>query len=671
MGIIDSRWRTATLGLWILGLSPSHADVPGWVERLTFSLSPELRSVEHEIATIDEELKRMPTPLGINSGMQRGFQTGRVLEGEDLWIELTFPEPVEAEMVVLVPMLAKGGEGQVPGYGFPRRFQLEAQDDDGESYLLLDETADDFPNPEWYPVTADCPSGIKLARIRLTAIEPWARGGPEVLALAELMVLDRNRNHAVKAEVTTSSSRELPPTWSRQNLIDMVTPLGLPVAPESGHSFGWHHKVSNQGTATQVVAVDLGQIYRLDEIRIAPVWKPETPSPFNYGFPSRFSVATVTTRQGANLQLVHDQTLLSLQSPGQNYQCYELGGVEARYIEVAATRLRQRAGDYVFALAELEAYGGGENVALGAAVIGEESLEDREWGQAALTDGLVGNGRLLELSEWMRGLEQRHGLDENRVALVSRRRELLLQGEQRLVGGSIGASCGIGLLAGVLLWRGKRQRRIDREMHRERLARDLHDELGSNLGSIALISSFALEGESDESQMRRDLIEIEGVARESADSMRDMVDMLGGGQGGAANDWLAVMEGLAGRSLRGVELDCRLPDGSMVIEPDLETRREIYLFCKEVLHNIAKHAGAKNVRFHLKPKPDGLRIEIEDNGCGFDPKEVSGGHGLGNLKERATGLRATLNLASTPGTGTVVHLDVPRGRRWRKSKKNR
>jgi len=166
--------------------------------------------------------------------------------------------------------------------------------------------------------------------------------------------------------------------------------------------------------------------------------------------------------------------------------------------------------------------------------------------------------------------------------------------------------------------------------------------------------------------MRLDLSEIEKVARESADSMRDMVSLLGGKRGGAAADWLNVMKGLAERLMRGVELECQLPTAPLILEPNIETRREIYLFCKEVLHNAAKHAAPDHLRFHLSPVAGGLRIEIADDGCGFVREDVRSGHGLGNLRERAAMMRAEMTLTSAPGSGTTVILDVPKGRRWKK-----
>lgn len=315
----------------------------------------------------------------------------------------------------------------------------------------------------------------------------------------------------------------------------------------------------------------------------------------------------------------------------------------------------------------MQAYSGGKNVARNAKVISHESVENDSWGKAALTDGLVGNGTLIELPNWFKNLEKRKQLEARQAHLEKRRDFLLQQGEERLVKGSITATATIGIIASFLLWRGKRQRRYDREQHRERLARDLHDELGSNLGSIALISSFSLEGKNSEEEMRVDLIEIEEVARESANSMRDMVSLLGRHDGNTEDHWLDTMEGLAERLLRGIRLDCRLPESPLTHVPNPETCREIYLFCKEVLHNISKHAQASHVQFYLRQHKHGLEIEISDDGFGFNLEQTAEGHGLGNIKARAESLRANLSLESSPGNGTILHLQVPRGRRWRKA----
>ena len=113
--------------------------------------------------------------------------------------------------------------------------------------------------------------------------------------------------------------------------------------------------------------------------------------------------------------------------------------------------------------------------------------------------------------------------------------------------------------------------------------------------------------------------------------------------------------------------DCALPAQPLVWEPNLETRRELYLFCKEALHNAVRHGRPRQVKFELSPTSGGgLRVRIQDDGVGFDPGKTISGHGLTNLRERAATMKAEMRLDSAPGCGTTVNLDIPRGRRWKK-----
>lgn len=659
--------RVHILALTLAAGSAACADEhPAWVERFAFWAGTELKDLRNQVDGIDSELAGLPVPAMVNSGNRTGYQSGGKPNDEDLWVELEFSTPLRADCVVLVPLLAKGSSGQGAGFGFPRQFALEALNQDGESVLLMDETGEDFRNPGIYPVSAICPAGTLLRRIRLTAIKPWQSEGPPVLALAEMLVLDGNRNIAMQGKLKSSSSREIQPSWSRYNLTDMITPLGLPLAPNDSKVMGWHGPVASSMSQQQSVTVDLGKPLRIDEVRLLPAWRSSMAWDSYYGFPSRFKIEGSLDERFEASVLIHDQTAVSLQSPGQNVQCFAGPPSPLRFIRVTATRLRDRTGDFTFALGELQAYSNSVNVAEGATVLAKASLENDEWTLAGLTDNQSKGGLLLELPDWIRKLEQRRLLEIKREEIIVRRRLVFTRAEHALVTASVCGASGIALMAGLFSWRGHRSRVFDRERHRERLARDLHDELGSNLGSIALISSFAAQ--EDAAQMRLDLAEIERVARESADSMRDMVSLLAAKRGGDAADWLKVMDGLAGRLMRGVELECRLPTSPLTWEPNIETRRELYLFCKEVLHNSTRHAQPTHVKFLLSPTLEGLRIEISDDGSGFLRDDVRSGHGLGNLRERASMMKGQMMLTSAPGEGTTVILEVPRGRRWVKRK---
>jgi len=638
---------------------------PGWAERLAFWVHGEVQRLTQRIEVIDRTLGPLPELTMINSSTRVGLKTGYETDEEEIWLELTLAEPALVDRVVLVPPLAKAANAVVAGYGFPLRFRITVFDAQDRATVVREETASDFPNPGGNPMVAHF-APISAARVRFTATKPWTRDGPQVLALAEMLVLSGERNLALEARATSSSVRNLPWAWARANLNDMAMPLGLPVAPQTGGRPGFHSAVAADAAEEKSVTIALPRAVALDEVRIVPVRRPEVPLWFNYGFPLRFRVETATEPDFRDASLLYEWTNRLQPPPGMNLVCLPGQRRTARYLRITATQLWERRGEYVFALAEVQAIAGNENVALGASVTASDALaDDPAWSPAALTDGWTEGGRLLPLTRWFAQLEERRALEEERAQLVAIRTARLERAQRTLVKASVSSAAGISLLSGLLLWRQRRIRRRDAQRMHDKLARDLHDEIGSNLGSITLICSFANQSDATLETLRTDLAEIERVAGESAHSMRDMVALIGPRRSPESRDWLGVLHGLTERLLRGVKLDCALPSTPLAAEPDPETRRELYLFCKEVLHNISRHARASAVRFHLASTAHGLRIEIRDDGVGFDPSRASSGQGLGNLRERAVALGAALLLDSQPGAGTAIQLDVPQTSRWR------
>jgi signal transduction histidine kinase len=669
------RWRVMMgAGLVVAGFSAtplSAREEANLLSRMAIRISPDLRKFRAEIKEIDKLLAKLPSPAATNTSHRFGYSSARTT-GDDLWIELKFPEPVAADKIVLVPTTTKDTGGLVSGYGFPKRFILEGIAPDGEAQILMNESATDFPNPGNFPVTVDCERGTRLSRLRLTVVEPWELDGFRVLSLSEIMVLSGNTNVAPQARVEALNSRENYPVWSRSNLIDGFTILGLPVLPDSSGKLGWHSDAGNVAEVSKSVTIDLGKKFPLDEVRLIPAWQENMFAWNNYGLPTRFIIEAAMSEDFSDAWTVYNRSEISLQTPGQNIQFYSGNGKSARYVRVTATRLRERTGKFVFALGELEVYSGGVNRALNAKVTAGESLENKEWGKEALTDGYAGGGKLLELPQWFEELEKAHTLRKHRDKIWQASVSKMARTERVILLAGFGGSTATVLIAIGALLRSRYLRIRDRERHRERLARDLHDELGSNLSSIALISAFSGMEDTEPDQMRSDLRSIEQVARESVDSMRDLVGILGGGKrGGNGEDWLTVLRGLAERLLRGMEVEFDFPSAALSEEPNLETRREIYLFCKEVMHNCARHSQATSVRFSLMPVATGLSIIISDNGNGFDPATIKRGNGLGNLRERAAIMHGEMVLETQPGKGATFTLHIPRSKRWTRKRKHK
>jgi signal transduction histidine kinase len=113
--------------------------------------------------------------------------------------------------------------------------------------------------------------------------------------------------------------------------------------------------------------------------------------------------------------------------------------------------------------------------------------------------------------------------------------------------------------------------------------------------------------------------------------------------------------------VNGVRVEFVMPEPRELARINLtsDRRRQILLLFKEAITNIARHAHASSVRVELSLQPRRLALTIDDDGRGFDPAGVVGGHGLHGLAQRAAELGGAFDLSSRPGSGTQVRLTLP------------
>lgn len=197
---------------------------------------------------------------------------------------------------------------------------------------------------------------------------------------------------------------------------------------------------------------------------------------------------------------------------------------------------------------------------------------------------------------------------------------------------------------------------------RERIARDLHDEIGSTLSSVQLYSAVAqrkTEGQHAEAH------ELLGRITESTTSvleaMNDIVWAVN-----AENDDLAHvvqrMNSYAERlaDARECALRFEVQDGIAAQHLGMTQRKNLYLIFKEALNNAVKYSACKNLLIELRKDGPGFLLRVADDGIGFevDLKRTDnlGGNGLGNMRRRAAEMRGKLQVRSAPGKGTTVEL---------------
>jgi signal transduction histidine kinase len=210
------------------------------------------------------------------------------------------------------------------------------------------------------------------------------------------------------------------------------------------------------------------------------------------------------------------------------------------------------------------------------------------------------------------------------------------------------------------LQRAEQERALERE--RARIAQDLHDDLGSSLTRLTLLSGLVNADKDNPEQVAahasklsqaadqtvRALEEIVWAVRPDSDTLQSLADYIAH----FANE---LFDGNATR--------CRLdlPHDLPALPLPPEMRHNIFLIVKEALTNALKHAGAREVQLRAKVTGHTLEILVHDDGRGFDPPSLVEGlrNGLGNMRRRAEVIGGKLEWQSAPGAGTAVKLTVP------------
>jgi ligand-binding sensor domain-containing protein len=200
-----------------------------------------------------------------------------------------------------------------------------------------------------------------------------------------------------------------------------------------------------------------------------------------------------------------------------------------------------------------------------------------------------------------------------------------------------------------------RQRTIERM--RLRIASDLHDEVGSNIGSIALKTEL-MQANHAFADDRVELAEINQVALQTAHEVRDVAWFINP-QFDTTREMVLRMKDVASRMLAGRQWTFEESGTNDDRSLSLEYRRNVFFIFKEILHNIVKHSEAGRVRICVEKNDKWLKVTVQDNGRGFSTESENSGHGLRNLQRRADDLGGNIAVKSKVGEGTEVELFVP------------
>ena len=198
------------------------------------------------------------------------------------------------------------------------------------------------------------------------------------------------------------------------------------------------------------------------------------------------------------------------------------------------------------------------------------------------------------------------------------------------------------------------------EALRQKVARDLHDDMGSALSTINILSLMAMDKlGNDPVKTHEFLKKISDNSSRMLEAMDDIVWSINP-ENDSMEKTFARMRSFAAEVLDAKDIDLAFTVVGAVTDMQLnmEKRRDLFLIYKEAVNNIAKYAHCKKVTIKLAATQQLLKLEIADNGVGFDVKKADNGNGLTNMQKRAENLGGTFQIISEPAKGTTIHLHI-------------
>jgi len=198
---------------------------------------------------------------------------------------------------------------------------------------------------------------------------------------------------------------------------------------------------------------------------------------------------------------------------------------------------------------------------------------------------------------------------------------------------------------------------IIEENLRSKIAKDLHDEIGSTLTGIHVMSKLATDHKTTAPLKAKYMLDIQNRAKQTLKTMNDIVWTIDPLNDVPGRVIVKLKEHAAEMlELNNVEYRIQETDLTDNFSFNLKKRQGLYFIFKEAIHNIVKHNSAKNVRISFTQTSENFEMKIEDDGRGFDIQQQTSGRGLRNMQSRAKEIGARLEIIAESGRGTAIML---------------
>ena len=585
-----------------------------------------------------------------------GCRLARLTPGApDPAVVLDLGNDFRIDRVFLVP--AQMETGDAPEL-FPSCFTIDASADENFTNPLpvYSTTQRPFPAPNGYPLRFSA-GGIHARYVRVTIQKGHQMGVDDLCTLSEIVVVSNGKPVSLGAPVRATGAMVVPGIWQPDYLTDGRMPLGIWQNGEVSPSRGLLVDCPD-ATRPVTMGMDLGETKTLDQLILFPYQL--TVLADSGILPPEFYIRVADGPDGEVSKVICHHVATQRDANNPTPLVIPLGGIRARRIAIECVSSWGYSGKHMIALSEIEIWSGGHNIAAGkpVSVTANTGAETT----TCLTDGFASERRILPLDSWLCQLYERWRLEREAASLLPERTQMAEESELNATWGSA-VALGLTFLIPVVI---VERRRLISSNHidqlRKRIASDLHDDIGSNLGSISLIARTArkdLERMHGPEQVADDLGEVESIARESSLAMRDIVWLLERRQD-TIGDLVQRMRDTGSRLLREMDYSITCNSSKSTAKLTLDAKRHLFLFYKEAVHNVVKHAKAKTVRVSLYDSRDSLVLEVKDDGVGIPSNIKNPATVLQKISDRARVLQGKLTVESLANQGTTLRLFIKR-----------
>lgn len=285
----------------------------------------------------------------------------------------------------------------------------------------------------------------------------------------------------------------------------------------------------------------------------------------------------------------------------------------------------------------------------------------------ALKDSLINDERIKALSE----METKYEVEKKNVQLVKLETEnLLIEKEKTRLLLYVFMLVGIIVTITAVILIRQRIAKLERKrkelelvaqterQERERIAKDMHDELGSGISSITWITASAINP-GPEVNPANLFNQIEEISIELAHNMRSLIWLLNANR----TDWttfVSMIREMTSKMTEEKDLLVRVQDETHHEGNIMKSlpARDLMLIIKESVHNAVKYSEARSIAVLFTQAGNNLELNITDNGKGFDLKNIKPGQGLNNIRKRVENLKGHVLIEGNPGVGASIKIAI-------------